>query len=148
MHMDLPYILAGKTVTIVGGGPSLEGFDFSRLKGYVIAVNNSAFLCKSDMLVSLDKDWQLVHIDFLKEYNGLFISDREAAVPTFRIEYTQKAADSHDWTLQKANLSGFTALAVALYLKAAKVFLLGFDGGYNGEKSNHYKKTQKHLEVY
>lgn len=138
MHIELPYILAGKTVTIVGGGPSLVGFDFSRLEGYVIAVNNSAFLCKSDMLVSLDKQWQLTFLDFLETYTGIFITDREAAVPAVRILYTQKAAYSHDWTMQKVNLSGFTALAVALYLKAARVFLLGFDGGYSGEKSNHY----------
>lgn len=139
MRIDLPDILKNKVVTIVGGGPSLKGFDFSRVSGYVIAVNNSAFFVKSDMLVALDMNWQMVHSLFLESYEGILVSDRKAAFPAKIIQYTAMAAGSLDWTMKKVNLSGFVALSVALHLGAAKVVLLGFDGGYSGQASRYYK---------
>lgn len=138
MRIDLPDILKNKTVTIVAGGPSLKDFDFSRVKGYVVAVNNSALLIRSDMLVALDKNWQMINSKFMESYAGLFITDREAAVPAVMIEHTGRSVGSLDWTIKTVNLSGFTALAVVLHLGADRIFLLGFDGGYSGEKSNHY----------
>ena len=41
MRVDLPKIFEGKQVTVVGGGSSLIDFDFDRIQGDAIAVNES-----------------------------------------------------------------------------------------------------------
>lgn len=144
MDLNLPKILKDKDVTILAGGPSLEGFDFSLVKQPVIAVNSAAYFAKSNILVSLDKDWHKANGRFLDNYEGYLVTDREThRKEAFIIRYdTPNKAGSLDWTMKKNNLSGFIALAVALNLGAGKVFLLGFDGGFNGEKANYYENPK------
>ena len=140
MKIDLPKIPG--IVTIIGGGPSLKEFDFDRVKGFVITVNMSCFNVQSDMHVSLDKNFYIVNQTFIDKYESVLVSDRDVGRDDVSIiEYNRKGPsdEQFDWHMKKANLSGFAALGLALHLGAVKVYLLGFDGGYNGEESNHYK---------
>lgn len=144
MDIDLPKILKDKAVTILAGGPSLKGFDFACIVPPVIAVNSAAYFAKSNILVSLDKDWHKANGRFLDNYKGYLITDREThRNEALIIRYdTPNKAGSLDWAMKKNNLSGFIALAVALNLGACKVFLLGFDGGYTKGKANYYNNPK------
>ena len=145
MKIDLDKIFTGETVRIVGGGPSLIGFDFDRISGRVITVNDSCYFVDSEMLVSIDKAWHITNKAFLDSYEGILLTDREPGHEAVVIEYTQKAAYSYEWTIKKVNLSGFVAIAAAIHLGAEKIILLGFDGGYD-EQSNHYHHNPRVVE--
>lgn len=138
MKLDIKNIFQGKTVTIVGGGSSLIDFDFKRLKAPIIAVNYSCYYVESEMIVALDKNFHKKNKEFLDNYKGFLVSDRKTCTSTKMIVYDS----DDDWTMQKVNLSGFTALSVAIHLGAEKIYLLGFDGGYDGNRSNFYPGTR------
>jgi hypothetical protein len=56
---------------------------------------------------------------------------------TERNDFIQaKVAPDHsahdlDWHIEKVNLTGYFAIAIALHLGAEAIYLLGFDGGYD-----------------
>ena len=136
MRLNIDKIFKNKSVAIIGGGSSLIGFDFSRVKGSVVAVNNSCYSLESDVLVALDKNFYERNKAFLDSYTGFMVTDRKVGrKDVAKIEYDSAS----DWTMRKVNLSGFTAISVAFYLGASKVSLLGFDGGFDGLRANHYE---------
>ena len=49
----------------------LTDFDFSKLKGYVIAVNHSAKFHKADMLVTVDTVWHKKESEYFDNFKGL-----------------------------------------------------------------------------
>lgn len=116
-------------VTIVAGGPSLEGFDFSVLQGKVMAINNAAFVTDPDCVVAIDKRWHKLHADKIPAHIPIF-ADRNVAGRMTEIEVNPE--------VKKANMSGPIALDIAFKLGARRVYLLGFDGGYK-DKPNFYK---------
>ena len=139
MFLELPISFKGQTITIVGGGVSLKGFDFSRVKPPVMAVNDSVFYVDAKYLVAIDASWHKKHGEFLDNYDGYLITyiktERKDA---FMIKLDIRNS-WHDYTLKSASLSGFTALAVAFHMGAEKVILLGYDGGFEvGQSSNFY----------
>ena len=138
--IEMPKIFKGETVTIVGGGISLLGFDFKRVTGNVVSVNYSCYAVESDVLIALDAIFHKKNAEFLKDYKGYLVTDRKTVSENAIII-------DQDYDMKKVNLSGFTALALTLYLGADKVYLLGFDGGYEGDRSDYYhttKITEKH----
>lgn len=140
MKVNVPISYAGQTVTIIAGGPSLKGFNFSRVVDPVIAVNDSCYRRHSDIIVSMDAGWHRRHGAYLAAYDGYLVTDRPSSrKDAILVEYHEgprKEAEI-DWAIKAANLSGFLALALALHLGAKKVVLLGYDGGYT-EESNYY----------
>jgi len=145
MKLDIPKIFKGKEVTIVGGCESLKNFDLSLLeKQNVIPINDAAKFVNSQLIVSLDERWHKKNKEFLNKYRGFLVTDRntyrkEAKIIDYRqLFFNQK---NLDWHMQAANLSGFVAVAVAFYLGANKVYLLGFDGGFN--KRSHFNKNDR-----
>ncbi|MCK4819384.1 hypothetical protein KA005_26665 [bacterium] len=140
MKTNLPDIFDGQTVTIVGGGPSLEGFDFHRLRQPIIAVNSSFLRCDCHVVVAADPPWEKEYQKELESFHGLRISYTGRNMTYFHevlIDGTPEPF-SEDWCILKANLSGFFALSLAFALGASRVILLGFDGGYEGGKATHY----------
>lgn len=127
-------------VTIVGGGPSLKGFDFSVLQGRVIAINDAVFHCQADALVAIDARWHKanrskIHPDFP------VLTDREIpGFPSAIIEVFSGA--------KAANISGVIAIDIAFKLGARRVYLLGFDGGYNTESNFYQNDNAATDEVY
>lgn len=139
---------AGHRCFIMGGGPSLRGFDFSQLKGEKIIVINRAFeVCPfADIMFSMDNrfyNW-LVRgqlpgsLEKFMAFKGLKVwlevSNNSyhhgiyyvVGLPTDGIPYSLKAGIYH------GNHSGYGALQLALVLGAGPIYLLGYDMKHQG----------------
>ena len=144
MYINLPLIFKDEIVSIIGGGSSLIGFDFSRLQGKIIAINEAIEYVKADMFIALETiEWSqhVKELDELESRGGYLLNDSRRYIP--RQEYTRIVLEPiKDLNVVKANNSGYLALAVALYLGAKKVYLFGFDA-YIGSQS-HFHKNHKY----
>lgn len=136
MKIALDNVFEGRTVTIVGGGPSLLGYNFESLKQPVIVCNYIVKHVDSEMVVCIDAPVTEKYDmgKFLDGYHGHKIclnnlTERDDFIQA-EIIPDHKALDL-DWHIKKVNLTGFFALAIALRLGAEMIFLLGFDGGYD-----------------
>lgn len=121
---------------IVGGGPSLQGFDFSRLRGArIIAVNRAfEYLPFADILFSMDNRYY-GEIRMTKEFRGF--RGRKVWINTMNFHYegveTLKIYDVPGMSpsvasgISTGGNSGYAALNLALLLGADPVYLLGFD---------------------
>lgn len=134
----------GERAFIVGGGPSLRDFDFSRLRGQgrIIAVNRAfEFVPFADVMVSMDNRfyrWIMkdelpgikeryqnfrghrVWLDLMNYHYGpevLYIK----GISRFGVSASLKSGIYH------SNNSGFCALQIAVVLGASPIYLLGFD---------------------
>lgn len=143
---------------IVGGGNTLEGFDFEILKdrGRVIAVNQSFLKVPfADMLVSMDsryfrwiqentlgsctqeafnnfkgiKVWINTEMDKIDYNHKVYILEHTGSV-----EVCKKMKDGV-WT---GGNSGFSALQIAAVLGCNPIYLLGFDMKEIGGKTHHH----------
>jgi hypothetical protein len=136
-------IFEGQTVSIVGGGPSLEGFDFSRLQHPIFSVNNSVyFIGDPDLFIALDDRFYRLHAERLSQITCPKLNGRN--LPGVNIIHYEKQYEL-DLSCRQANLSGLTAVLVALTLGAEKIFLFGFDGGFAGTESNYYPNDSGQL---
>jgi len=143
MNIEIDKIFTGKTVTIVGSGPSLRGFDFSCLQHPIIGVNHSPKFHEADMLVAIDGEFHKREKEFLDSFKGLKVTYNDTIREDFikvdlEVDYDIDNLNL-DWHILKANLSGYFALAIALELGAGKVYLIGFDGGYEGDNPNFHE---------
>lgn len=143
MYINLPLIFKDEIVSIIGGGSSLTGFDFSRLQGKIIAINQAIKYVKADMFIALDTIIWSQHEKELNEIEnrgGYLLNDSRRYTP--RQNFTRIVLEPiKDLRIIKANNSGLLALAVALHLGAKIVYLFGFDG-YIG-KQTHFHKNVK-----
>jgi len=148
MYIDLPLIFKDEIVSIIGGGSSLMGFDFGRLRGKIIAINQAIKYVKADMFIALETIIWSQHekeLNELEKRNGFLLNDSRRYTP--RQNFTRIILDPiKDLRIIKANNSGFLALAVALHLGAKKVYLFGFDG-YAGKQS-HFHKHYDYKDQY
>lgn len=141
-----------RTVILVGGGTSLEHFDFSRIqgKGVIVGINDSAFReeVSADVCHSLDVTWASRR---KKEYKAFADAGGEVvlAVPTNfewdlhgREGITYVVRERHSALIDNGKAlcginSGYSAINLAFVRKAARVFLLGFDM-HPGELKTHW----------
>lgn len=126
---------AGQTVFVVGGGPSLRGFDFERLRGRrVIATNAAGYdVPFADILLFHDNSWFEANRALVEGWAGLAVTvSRHAknALP----ERLARIAISNEpgfrvgrGPVRSGRSSGQTAVALAIAMGAAQVILLGFD---------------------
>lgn len=146
----------GQRCFIVGGGPSLKGFDFGRLRGErVIAINKAFYdVPFADIVFAMDRPLlDLITSGKLGEnYRQAFESLWGAKVwldlsgysypPDV---YSLPSAGEIGWTtsikqgLFHGQNSGYGALNLALVLGADPIYLLGYDcsKGPEGEKNYH-----------
>jgi hypothetical protein len=139
-------IWTGAPCYIVGGGPSLKGFDFTKLRGHrVIAVNRAfEFVENPALFVTLDDRYIRGVVG--GAYGGE-VAERFAALDCPKLVVQSSTteplppgvlalprggeiggiADSFKAGLWSGKNSGFVALQVALLLGASEVNLLGFD---------------------
>ena len=127
-------IFAGATVFILGGGPSLRGFDFSRLAGRrVIAVNEAIkHYPAADLLYFWDDPWFRANEALVLARHGLTATgSRAAAMQEPRLCYIQLDARAplqrSAQAVRKGRSSGHTAVALAVACGAARAVLLGYD---------------------
>jgi hypothetical protein len=146
----------GQRCFCIGGGPSLKGFDFSRLRGeLVIGINKSYEVVDSALLFTMDKrflDWA---------NSGQFGPESWAkwqALKTTRVfhrnvphtsvtgcRYIERTSTDKLTTSIRAgfcgqNNSGFGALNLALCLGCSEIYLLGYDmtGNRDTGKQAHF----------
>lgn len=139
MFIDLPLIFKDEIVSIIGGGSSLIGFDFNRLQGKIIAINQAIKYVKADMFIAIDVIiWSQYEkeLDELENRGGYLLNDSRRYTP--RQNFTRIVLEPiKDFRIIKANNSGLLALAVALHLGAKKVYLFGFDGYIGKQRRIH-----------
>ena len=147
----------GHRAFIIGGGPSLAAFDFSRLRGeLVIGVNASFAKVDCQVMFSMDSDF----------HDWLLSGALEAKMPGIRQKFLDFAGlkvwlDAHGHpfspgvrTLRSLGASGLTsslkdgvfhgensgyaALNIAVCLGANPIYLLGFDGKLAADGRAHH----------
>ncbi len=132
-------------VCIVGGGPSLRGFDFARLAGRrVLAVNEafthfSANLLPADAVFSLDNNWARHRCAEMTCFRGekyLAVQDDywlyvdQSATMLRRLRRPGLSEDPG--AVHICGTSGYGALNLAYLKRARQIFLLGFDMAGSG----------------
>lgn len=121
-----------RRVWIVGGGPSLKGFDFSILRSqFVLTVNDACFaLPWAAGVVSIDRTWIRERARQASLWAGWkFLGTREGLEhPAASWLMRSEPGLSTQWGVMHAvGTSGYAALNVAVLLGARFVGLLGFD---------------------
>lgn len=158
----------GRRVILIGGGPSLTGFDFAQLEGtgaIIVAINDALRAAPfADVAFSIDTLWLDRRATMLGYFQGEIVA---AAPPGYRppldrIQLLRRVAASglsrRADTLLTGGNSGFAALGMALMREAAEVFLLGYDltqaghfhGGYEWQSRygvRHYPQWARAFAV-
>lgn len=129
-------MLAGKRCFIVGRGPSLKHFDFSRLsKEFTVALNGAFLSFPAKALLFMDKEVVRKYRDQIKDFEGLIFCresshyhrmDLRENVFPFPV-HDQKIQQRVEYGLYNGALSGLAAINLAMALEAEKIYLLGYD---------------------
>jgi hypothetical protein len=154
----------GSRCFIIGGGPSLSGFNFEELRGEKTIAINAAFryIPFADLLFSMDHSFYRNMIrgvygpeamEGYRKFPGikcfLEISDHHYENPVYYVH-----GDLRNKTLPiglrngiypGAN-SGFGALMIAICLGADPIYLLGFDMTFQGTQT-HFHRLYKKMTV-
>lgn len=127
-------------IFIVAGGPSLKGFDWSRLINKdVLAINRSyEVLPNAKYIYFADHDFFARHDTGMLAHRGQIITGYAANLCKKRIssphviEYTLTGAnglDTQPMSIRHGRNGGYAAINVALHLGYKKIYLLGYDMG-------------------
>lgn len=118
-------------VFIIGGGPSLAGFDWSRLAGRETLGINTAFKLGADLVPCCffgDHAFYLKNAEELRRYEGLLVTNGigEMGPPVLRMPRIPDGlmGNGLGWN----HSSGAAAIHLALLMGAKRVLLLGYDG--------------------
>jgi hypothetical protein len=156
-----------RPVAIVGGGPSLVGFDFERLRGaHVLAVKGAIFnIPWADAGFGLDMlrytEWRerLGEVQSrvywaMPEDQSVEPSPSKNVTLLKRREGQQLSNDPSE--IYGGGTSGFGAMQICIHKRAKQIILFGFD--YDGEVEKdqkrreqsliNWKKWARHFEVY
>lgn len=148
-----------RSVAIIGGGPSLSGFDFTKLRGrgyYVIAVNNAYKVAPwADLCFFADARWWRHHKSELLNFEGSLVTstaDHKTVQHSrlVRLQREYNAPLSEDPTKVSGHDSGTMAVNLAYLMGARRIVLLGFDmtfeeGGPTHWHDEHIWPTRKTL---
>ncbi|MFA5031206.1 MAG: glycosyltransferase [Patescibacteria group bacterium] len=156
---------------IIGGGPSLKEFDFSKLQGERVIAINKAFVDApfADIQFSVDRQFQEWVTDPKK--GGDKMAKARDAWPHFKghkvwlkvpgehyfegIEFVKSAGNegislSLEEGVYDGSNSGYAALNLAIALGANPIYLLGYDMKHNNGNSHYhegYFKEQKENQL-
>lgn len=143
----------GRDVFIIGGGPSLRGFNFERLRGSATIGCNSAYLLGQplcNVCLFSDIPW------FEKNYAGLsrFKGDVVTHNPDLRafaepwLKYVPREdAGVHKDKIGYNTCSGGAAITLALLMGARRVLLLGLDCKPGPDHHKNPNWHGKHVEI-
>lgn len=141
----------GCDVFIIGGGPSLFGFDFSRLDGRrVIAINHSFRYCKPEILIFLDGKFKKEAADL--GYDLYAMPFRIVAGPSSgmknqgncSIVQMAQGPSNNPACLHGRAQSGLVAINFAIIGNARNIYLLGFDAKFNNGMGHFYSHEWRH----
>lgn len=136
-------MMEGEAVFVIGGGPSVKGFDFSRLKGRrIIAVNNAGLdlVPWADVLFWADARWFDWNHGRLGEHKGaLKIARKRPHIETGHdiktVRFTPRRL-SHWHDAVGGWCGGSSAINLAYLMGAKVIVLMGFDmrpGNYHAD---------------
>jgi len=137
-------IWSGETVFIIGGGPSLQDFNWSGLYGKkTIAINKSLLsFPQANVLYWTDSrvySWIKADIDNFKgpKYT---IRDHPSYIGDIKIlrKGNKFGLEEAKDTLSHGNNSGYAAINLAYHLGAKRIILLGYDMGNDGKRGHHH----------
>jgi hypothetical protein len=138
---------------LIGGGPSLLGFDFERLrgKGKIIAVNKAFFYVPfADMVLAMDQDFfkHLTHANYGLKYTTafqvfpgwkVFVDSNNTKMDGVKFVFRWNLPEL-TFDMKKGvycgNNSGVAALCMACLLGCSPIYLLGYDMSHKGKKSH------------
>jgi len=135
----------GETAYVIGGGPSLRQFDWRRLhKENTIGCNDAYKLGRKVAKICIfgDYTWFKKHHDRLIHFGGIIVTSACALAPGNTdaapwVHYYNRIPNGlHRDGLGWNGNTGATAINLALLLGAETIYLLGFDMGRIGGKSN------------
>ena len=132
------------TAYVIGGGPSLAGFDFARLTGAdKIGANKAAWLAATDIFVTVDRNFHNQNQEAIGAFAGtayVAVPDRIASLPnvTYWSHLPGAQFSMQPGALAGSN-SGFAALNLAFLLGYTEIALLGFDFQWDGNKSHFHE---------
>lgn len=153
-------IWKGRRVFVIGGGPSLRGFDFEKLRGEICITVNRAFEQVPWSVLNIAQDarvWGYYENGTLGEeakkrfqaYKGFKVWVNVQPFPFPEDIYTIPVTHPDDFNWKKLELaagipihgnSGLNALIVAACMNPEEIYLLGFDmKGENGRTSNYHE---------
>lgn len=149
------------TCFIVGGGPSLKGFDWSKLNGkFVIAINRSyEVLPKAQIVYFTDRDYWQRHKDAMLKHSGQLMRgalkpEKEEQHPDLIFyELTGKTGiDTNEGCLKHGSNSTYAAINLAaVHLKFKQIYLLGVDMKWKhssaGKPETHWHNGHKRVDV-
>jgi len=154
-------------VYVLGGGSSLQGFDFEQLKNKFVIGCNDAYQLGSEIVeitVFGDTSWWKHHREQLKFYNGLVVTNKTSKGEWSQLNIMKRLSNEisdEDGKLGWFGNTGVSAFNLALLFGAHTVYLLGFDmkvcdrtGTANWHpnelskpKAAHYNKFMKKWEM-
>ena len=144
---------------VIGGGTSLEGFDFNKLRGELVITVNRAFENVPFSVINIAQDARLwgwyengqlgnEAKDKFYKYEGFktWLNVQAFPFPEDVFQLVPIHVDDFDWEKPKLDggipiygNSGLNALTVALCLGASPIYLLGFDMyGKEGRTANYH----------
>ena len=138
-------VWAGEDVFVIGGGPSLKGFDWSRLLLERTIACNGAFKLGSDIVdICIFNDmkfWRAYRND-LADFGGIVCTANRKLrnkADSWLWHLSRKAKGLHTDSIGWNTNTGSVALNLALRLGAGRVILLGFDMKLKDGKNNWHK---------
>lgn len=156
-YSNVPKLWANETVYIIGGGPSLKGFNWNLLKGKkTIAINKAIqFYPNADVVYWTDGRFHDWFKDEISKYKGLkytITPRRDYMVDVNLLKRGIKfGLETATDTLAHGNNSGYAAINLAIHLGAKKIILLGYDMSNNGAQSHFhdgYKVNATSAKIY
>lgn len=144
---------------VIGSGPSLAGFDFSRLPADTprIGANKGAWLANCQTLVTLDRHFPRKCKDEIETFDGdvvIAIShDQDRLIENATYVLRERGDGFANPGALRGYDSGFAALNLAWQRGCKRIGLLGFDFKWSSGKSHFHEgyvdqnnKTPKMLE--
>ncbi len=123
----------GGRAYVIGGGPSLKGFDTSLLDGkHIVAVNNAYRLFPdAEVLYFMDAVWYNWHAVELIDFKGFIYTTARQLKDKHRVKFLnhgqRKGIDDRTDYLSKGTSSGYGGIGVAIAYGVKELILLGFD---------------------
>lgn len=144
----IPTGLISGTAWVIGGGPSLRGFDPALLAGRTVIATNEAFSLFPDALALVFADqhwWERRRVQVIEEFHGIIIT-RGSNVPIYRrdgihwMEFRSRVDWSRDPKGMGHHNAGLIALNCAYLMGASAAVLLGFDMRMKGKRGNYHDR--------
>ena len=132
-----------ETVYLIGGGPSLKGFQWDALNGKkTIAINRAVqFYPNADAVYWTDSRVYMWYKNDIDKFKGLKYTLKAGNHYTGKVHVLKKGVkfglESSRDSLAHGNNSGYAAINLAVHLGAKRIVLLGYDMGNEGAL-NHF----------